>query len=130
MDDIEAKTGFGQIAGPSAGAVVPGLEPADERQAGEPAVNAVERAAHILRRSIVLSEGGHDEDDAGDGGAGEQRNPGFLHLFLHLVVREHEVAHQEGNQVKQRLVQVQEPIGRVRSGLLDERLLPYPEQHP
>ena len=48
----------------------------------EPAVQAVQRTAQILRRSVVLPEGGGDQDSSGYNGADYIVNPVFSHIHL------------------------------------------------
>ena len=129
MNDINSVAGTSHIARKGSSAVKPCLEPAYHRQAHQPSIEAVERTTQILRRCVVLPESGDNQHSASDNSTHYQRNPGFLQFFLYLVVREHEIAQQEGNQVKKRLVQVQEAIETFWTRILDECLLTRPKQH-
>ena len=85
MNDIEAEAGARHVAGKGVGAVEAGIKPAHRREAHQPAIEAVERAAEVLRRGVVFAPSGDDERDAGDNCSGHQRNPRFAHRLLHFV---------------------------------------------
>ncbi len=128
MNDIEAEAGSRHVAGEGIGTVEAGIKPAHHRKTHQPAVKAVERTAEVLWRSVVLTPSGDDECDAGDDRAGHQRNPRLAHRLLQFVAREDEIAHQEGNQIEERLVKIVETVGGFGTRIHDEGLLAKPEE--
>jgi len=128
MNDIESEAGARHVAGESVGTVEAGVEPAHHCEAHQPAVEAVERTAEVFRCGVVLAPSGDDERDAGDNCGGHQRNPCLAHRLLHFVARKDEIAHQEGNQVEERLVEIVEAVGGFGTRVHDEGLLAEPEE--
>ena len=111
MNDIDTVAAAGHVPGEFSGAVMAGAEPGHHPKAHEPAVEAVERAAEVLRGSVVLPEGGDAQNSSRSYGTCHHRLPGLSQGVLLGFVREYLVAHQEGNQVEQRFVEVQKANG-------------------
>ena len=128
MNDVEAETALRHIGGELAGIVELSLEPGHHRQAHHPAVEAVQRTAQIGRSGVVLTEGGDDEHHTGNHGAAEQRDPDFPQFLLHLVMREHEVAQQEEDQVEQGFIEIQQAVQGFGTRVHDQGLRACPEQ--
>ena len=71
MDYIDAKAGARHVTSEGSRTVEAGLEPSHHREAHQPAVEAIEPTAQILRRSVVLTEGGDDQRRACNDGTGQ-----------------------------------------------------------
>ena len=48
---------------------------------------------------------------------------------MHFIMREDEIAKQEGNEIEQRLVEIIQAVGTLSTRLSNQSLLPQPEQH-
>ena len=106
MNDIDAVARTRHVSCKSSCAVETSLEPSYHRKAHEPAVDVVERAAEVLRRGVVLAESCGDQYDSAYRRASHQRLPCTADLFLHSVMREHEISHEEREKIEERLVKV------------------------
>ena len=128
VDDVEAEAAFCEVGGDGAGAIELGAEPAGQAKDGQPAVDAVQRAAEVGRGGVVLAEAGADEHASSRNRCSQCGHPILTQKILHGVVAEDEVAHQERHEVEQRLVEVVQAVEGFRTGIVDDELLGSEEE--
>ena len=110
VDDIDAVAAVGHISCERTCMVEVRLEPSRHSKAHQPSIQAVQRAPLVLRRSIVLAEGGGNQDDTGNDGAAYERDPGLGEFLLHRLIGKNVIAQQEGHEIEKRLVEVPEAV--------------------
>ena len=100
MNDIDAVARTGHICCDVTRAIESAFEPPHHRKAHQPAVDVVKWRAEILRQSVVLAKCCDNKYCARYDCADHHRLPRLLDELHNFIVREYEVAHQEGNRIE------------------------------